>query len=76
MNFCCIQLVHARSLIFRFQWFSYLGMAFRLLRIDTTLKFWFSVYFIGHLSLPVFYVIGVVAIKPIARALFVKKHKE
>lgn len=54
----------------RFQWFSYLGMAFRLLRIDLTWQFWTSVYFIGHLSLPIFYIIGVVLFKPVAGILF------
>jgi hypothetical protein len=38
-------------------------MAFRLLRIDTTWKFWTSVYFVGHLSLPLFYAIGIVVFR-------------
>ena len=54
----------------RFQWFSYLGMGFRLLRIDTTLKFWSSIYFIGHLSLPAFYLVGLFVLKPLTRLLF------
>ncbi len=54
----------------RFQWFSYLGMGFRLLRIDTTLKFWSSIYFIGHLSLPAFYLVGLFIFKPLNRFLF------
>ena len=47
----------------RFQWFSYLGMGFQLLSIDLTLKFWHSVYYIGHLVLPIFGVIGVTVLK-------------
>ena len=47
----------------RFQWFSYLGMGFQLLSIDLTLKFWHSVYYIGHLVLPIFGLIGVTVFK-------------
>merc|ERR1719394_570120 len=36
----------------RFQWFSYLGMGFQLLSIELTMKFWHSIYYIGHLGLP------------------------
>jgi len=32
----------------RFQWFSYLGMGFQLLSIELTMKFWHSIYYIGH----------------------------
>ena len=47
----------------RFQWFSYLGMGFQLLSIDLTLKFWHSVYYIGHLVLPIFGLIGLIVLK-------------
>ena len=47
----------------RFQWFSYLGMGFQLLSIDLTLKFWHSVYYIGHLVLPIFGLIGLTVFK-------------
>ena len=47
----------------RFQWFSYLGMGFQLLSIDLTLKFWHSVYYIGHLVLPIFGVLGATVLK-------------
>ena len=47
----------------RFQWFSYLGMGFQLLSIELTMKFWHSVYYIGHLVLPVFYIIGLTLFK-------------
>ena len=54
----------------RFQWFSYLGMGFRLLRIDTTIRFWSSVYYIGHISLPLFYAIGLFVFKPVTKLIF------
>eukprot|EP00092_Neocalanus_flemingeri_P009614 GFUD01010348.1.p1 GENE.GFUD01010348.1~~GFUD01010348.1.p1 ORF type:complete len:495 (-),score=109.74 GFUD01010348.1:780-2264(-) len=49
----------------RMRWFDYLGMGFLLLRVDATLAYWSSVYFMGHLSLPVFYVLGLVVVKPL-----------
>lgn len=49
----------------RFQWFSYLGMGFQLLSIELTMKFWHSIYYIGHLGLPIFYLIGISIFKPI-----------
>jgi hypothetical protein len=62
----------------RFQWFSYLGMGFRLLRIAATIKFWSSIYFVGHLSLPIFYVIGWAIFRPAAKLAFKPKvnHQE
>ena len=33
-------------------------MAFLLLRVDSTMKYWWDVGFIGHLSLPLLYAIG------------------
>ena len=49
----------------RFQWFSYLGMGFQLLSIELTMKFWHSIYYIGHIGLPLFYIIGITVFKPI-----------
>merc|ERR1711990_163786 len=39
--------------IVRMRWFDYLGMAFLLLRIDTIMMYWTSVFFVGHISLPI-----------------------
>lgn len=49
----------------RMQMFSYLGMAFQLLRIDTTMTFWRSVAFVGHTMLPICYVLGLYVVKPL-----------
>jgi len=37
----------------RMRWFDYLGIAFLLLRIDTIMMYWTSVFFVGHISLPI-----------------------
>lgn len=42
----------------RMRWFDYLGMGFLLLRVDPTMKYWTGVFFIGHLSLPFLYILG------------------
>jgi len=39
--------------VVRMRWFDYLGMAFLLLRIDTIMMYWTSVFFVGHISLPI-----------------------
>ena len=49
--------------------FSYLGMAFRLLRIDSTMLFWHSIFYVGHVYLPVAYLFGVFVLKPIIKSL-------
>ena len=54
----------------RFQWFSYLGMGFQLLSIDKTMTFWSSVYYIGHLILPIFYLMGIFIVKPLAKLIW------
>lgn len=54
----------------RFQWFSYLGMGFQLLRIDSTIKFWNSIYYIGHLILPTFYACGVFIVNPVLKSMW------
>ena len=55
------------SWFFRMQMFSYLGMGFQLLRIDATVKFWTSIYFVGHAILPVLYAAGWLVVKPLLR---------
>ena len=29
------------------------------------MKFWHSIYYIGHLGLPIFYVLGIIGLKPV-----------
>ena len=43
----------------RFQWFSYLGMAFQLLTVTATMTFWHSIMYVGHVILPIFYILGI-----------------
>jgi len=57
----------------RMRWFDYLGMGFLLLRIDTTLTYWSSVFYIGHLSLVIFYLLGLALIKPLLSRLWREK---
>merc|ERR1712098_264120 len=57
----------------RMRWFDYLGMGFLLLRIDATIKYWSSVFFIGHLSLVIFYLLGLALIKPLLSRLWREK---
>ena len=45
--------------------FCYLGMAFQLLRVDATLRFWGSVGFIGHAVLPALYLAGIFLVRPL-----------
>eukprot|EP00088_Acartia_fossae_P047946 TRINITY_DN5212_c0_g1_i4.p1 TRINITY_DN5212_c0_g1~~TRINITY_DN5212_c0_g1_i4.p1 ORF type:complete len:476 (-),score=55.71 TRINITY_DN5212_c0_g1_i4:184-1611(-) len=52
----------------RMRWFDYLGMAFLLLRVDSTMKYWWDVCFIGHLSLPILYAIGYVLVMAIKKS--------
>ena len=53
----------------RMRWFDYLGMGFLLLRIDATIKYWTSVYFVGHLSLIVLPAIGFFLINPLMKKI-------
>ena len=53
----------------RMRWFDYLGMGFLLLRIDATINYWVSVYFVGHLSLIVLPVIGFVLVNPLMKKI-------
>ena len=57
----------------RFQWFSYLGMGFQLLRIDTTMKFWNSIFYVGHLILPIFYLCGLFIVNPVVKMVWPQK---
>jgi hypothetical protein len=72
----CVRIYDWIGWFVRLQWFSYLGMAFRLLHVDTTLKFWKSVYFVGHLSLLLFYAIGISVFKPLTKLVFPRNHQE
>ena len=49
------------------QMFSYLGMGFLLLHVDNTVKFWSSVYYVGHFALPVVYLVTLLVVKPILK---------
>lgn len=42
----------------RMRWFDYLGMGFLLLRVSPTLTYWGSVFYMGHISLPLLYLLG------------------
>lgn len=44
--------------VIKMQAFSYMGMAFYLLRIEETITFWGSLYFAGHILILVFYLLG------------------
>lgn len=44
--------------VFKMQAFSYMGMAFYLLQVDETLRFWNSLYFGGHVLVVGFYLLG------------------
>jgi len=56
----------------RMRWFDYLGMGFLLLRIDATLSYWSSVYYAGHVSLGVLYLLGFTVINPLMKILMPK----
>ena len=60
----------------RMRWFDYLGMGFLLLRIDATINYWTSVYLVGHLSLLVLGIVGVLFVNPIMRKICPKKKNE
>jgi len=64
------------SWFMRFQWFSYLGMGFQLLRVDTTMKFWHSIYYLGHTILPIFYAAGLLVVKPITKVVWPARPKK
>ena len=61
----------------RFQWFSYLGMAFQLLTVSATITFWQSIFYLGHIILPVFYILGIILVNPLSKMIWkVKKQEE
>ena len=62
------------SWFMRVQWFSYLGMGFQLLTVTATLTFWHSIIYLGHVILPVFYILGIIIVKPFASRFL--KNKE
>jgi hypothetical protein len=43
---------------FKMQAFSYMAIAFLLLRIDLTFKYWSSIYFAGHIFGVILFVVG------------------
>jgi lysophospholipid acyltransferase 7 len=43
---------------FKMRGFDYMCMGFLLLRLDSTLGYWYSIYFLGHVVIILFYVIG------------------
>jgi len=59
----------------RMQWFSYLGMGFLLLKVDLTLTYWSNIYYMGHLVLPAFYLLGLGVIGPIAKVILPRTDK-
>ena len=58
------------SWFMRVQWFSYLGMGFQLLTVTATLTFWHSIIYLGHVILPIFYILGIIIVKPFASRFF------
>jgi len=60
----------------RFQWFSYLGMAFQLLTVTATMTFWHSIMYVGHVILPIFYILGIVIVNPVSKIVWKNVHKE
>ena len=57
----------------RMRWFDYLGMGFLLLRIDATINYWTSVYFVGHLSLVGLAALGFCLINPLMKKIAAEK---
>jgi len=60
----------------RMRWFDYLGMGFLLLRIDATINYWTSVYFVGHLSLLLLGVAGVIFVNPLIRRIIPRRDED
>jgi len=59
----------------RMRWFDYLGMAFLLLRVDSTMKYWWDVNFVGHLSLIVLYALGLAVLRIVRKPNIEKSAK-
>ena len=51
------------------------GMGFQLLTVSATLTFWHSISYIGHVILPLFYIIGVTIVKPISKMIWKDDNK-
>ena len=51
------------------------GMGFQLLTVSATLTFWHSISYIGHVILPLFYIIGVTIVKPISKMIWTDDNK-
>jgi len=60
----------------RMRWFDYLGMGFLLLSIDTTMDYWSSVYYAGHVSLVIFGLLGAILVNPIIKNIMGEDLKE
>ena len=60
----------------RFQWFSYLGMAFQLLTVTATMTFWHSIMYVGHVILPVFYILGILIVNPVSKIVWKDVQKQ
>ena len=53
--------------LFRTRLFDYMSLGFILLTYDLTIKFWMSVYFVGHLACLFFIALGYILIKTAPR---------
>ncbi|CAF0735196.1 unnamed protein product [Didymodactylos carnosus] len=51
------------SWVFRTRQFDYMSMGFILLRFDLTIRYWKSVYFIGHIACLVLYSVGMILLR-------------
>ena len=60
----------------RFQWFSYLGMAFQLLTVTATMTFWHSIMYVGHVILPIFYILGILIVNPVSKIVWKNVQKQ
>ena len=53
----------------KMQWIAYVAMAHQLLHLDLVLAYWSSIYYLGHLVLPIFYLLGLVVVQPLVNIL-------
>ena len=60
---------------FKMRAFEYMSMSFLLLGFSATLRYWWSIYFIGHISIALFILIGYV-FRPPRRRLTVSNKTE
>lgn len=47
---------------FKMRGFDYMCMGFLLLKLHSTLRYWYSIYFIGHVVIIVFFIVGKLAL--------------